>query len=99
MKRYAVLFILLLVVTSGCRKEDDTVPRNQIREIAWNSHSEQDQSSVTVNWYEAPVNNDSYQAKSVYAERFNTSNDSLLGPIIVYIDKNSLLVLGKGPRY
>ena len=83
---------------SSCTNENETDLMLQIREIAWNSLNEQAKSTVNVDWKQAPVNELTYKEKNAYSVCFNTSDDALIGPIIVYIDKDSLVVLGQGLR-
>ncbi len=69
----------------------------QIRKIAWNSLSALEKSTV-INSEKAFVTETTYMNNKVYSVTFNTVDDALLGPIVVYIDKNSLVVLGKSLR-
>jgi len=98
MKRLIILILAITTFISGCKKDNNTDSNTQIREIAWSSLSEQDKSTVIIDWQKASVTETTYQEKSTYAVIFNTSDDALLGPIIVYIDKTSLIVLGRGLR-
>ena len=70
----------------------------QIREIAWNSLSEQAKSTVNMDWKQAPMIESTYNQKSVYAVSFNTSDDALIGPITVYVDISTKVVLGQALR-
>lgn len=98
MKRLLILILSLIPFISSCEKDNDIDLNTQIREIAWSSLSEQDKSTVIIDWKKAPVTETTYQEKSTYAVCFNTSDDALIGPIIVYIEKTSLIVLGYGLR-
>jgi len=98
MKRVIILVLALIPIFSNCKKENATDLNLQIREIAWNSLSEQAKSTVIVDWKLAVVCESTYDQKSVYAVSFNTSDEALLGPIIVYIENTSLVVLGQGLR-
>jgi hypothetical protein len=95
-----LFFILLLVipVLTGCRKEENSDPYMQIREIAWNSLSTDEKSTVTIYWKVAKVNLSEYNSVPAYAVVFNTKSDALLGPIMVFIDPTSKSVLGKALR-
>lgn len=97
-KRIIILILALIPFISGCKKNNDTDLNAQIREIAWSSLGEQDKSTVIVDWENAPVVEESYQKKTTCAVLFNTSDDALLGPIIVYVEKTSLVVIGQGLR-
>jgi len=92
---YAVCFLLVLV---SCQ-HDDINDNSQIRKIAWNSLPAGEQATVTTRWQEARVTSEVYQNRSVYAVLFNTTNDSLLGPIIVYVSKVPTHVVGYAPRF
>jgi hypothetical protein len=98
MKPLIILILALIPLISSCKKNIYTDPNTQIREIAWRSLSEQDKITVIIDWKKAPITETTYQEKSTYAVSFNTSDDALLGPIVVYIDKNYLVVLGRGLR-
>ena len=98
MKRLIILILAIIPFISSCKKDNATDSNTKIREIAWSSLSEQDKSTVIIDWKKAPVTETTYQEKITYAVSFNTSDDALLGPIIVYIDKTSLIVLGRGLR-
>jgi len=92
------LVVLVPIITS-CNKDDDTDLYHQIRETAWNSLSVTEKATVTVSWEKATVSETTYREKDVYAVTFNTSEDPLLGPIVVYIDKITLGVVGYGSRF
>ncbi len=98
MKKLVILFLALNPVVSNCSKETEADLQLQIREIAWNSLSEQEKLTVNVDWKQAPVSESSYNQKSVYAVRFNTTYDALLGPITVYVDISTKVVLGQALR-
>jgi len=98
MKNLIILILALTPFISSCKKETEPNSKMQIREIAWNSLSEQAKSTVIVDWMQAPVTKSTYNQKSVYAVRFSTSYDELLGPIIVYIDIPTKVVLGEALR-
>jgi len=98
MKKLIILILAIVPFISSCEKENDTDISAQIREIAWNSISQQEKSTVIIDWEKSPVTETIYNEKSAYAVIFNTSNDALLGPIIVYVEKKSLIVLGQGLR-
>ena len=98
MKRVIILILALIPIISGCKKEKATDSNLQIREIAWNSLDAQAKSTVIVDWKQAVVSESTYNQKSVYAVRFNTSGDALLGPIIVYVDISTKVALGQALR-
>lgn len=99
--------IVLMLFSYGCNDIPETA-KQQFREIAWESLSKQAKETVTHNVDEASVNlNDAYRqfgeqnAESVPAVsvRFNTTDDALLGPIIIYIDRESKEILGQAARF
>ncbi len=92
---YAVCFLLVL---SSCR-QDDVTDSSLVRKIAWNSLSANEKSTVTTQWQDARVTTEVYQNTSVYAVLFNTVDDPLLGPIIVYVSKPATHVVGYAPRF
>ena len=98
MKKLIMIFLALIPLFSGCQKEGDTDSNLQIREIAWNWLSVEARSTVIIDWKEAPVTASTFNQKRAYAVRFNTSKDELLGPITVYVDISSKVVLGQALR-
>jgi hypothetical protein len=98
MKRLIILILAILPFISSCKKQNDPDSFSQVREAAWNSLSVQDKTTIIIDWRKAPVTEATYQGKSTYVVTFSTSDDALLGPIIVYVDKSTLVVLGKGLR-
>ena len=86
----------MIALFSECSKDND--PLKLIRFIAWNYLSEQNKSTVIISWKEAHVEETFYNNIHVYAVRFNTIDDAILGPIIIYVDKSSKIVVGAGLR-
>ncbi len=98
MNRLIILILAVIPFISSCKKDNDTDLNAQIREIAWSSLSEQEKSTVIIDWKNAPVTETTYQEKNIYFVSFKTSKDLVLGPILVYIDKTSLVVIGYAMR-
>jgi hypothetical protein len=98
MKRLIILMLVIIPFISNCKKDSNSDPNSQIREIAWNSLSSQEKSTVTIDWEQAKVELSTYDSKSAYAVVFNTNDDALLGPITVYIDFSTKVVLGQALR-
>lgn len=99
MKRFLFLVMILLIpFIEGCKKDNETDSDLQIREIAWNYLDAQAKATVNVDWGKAPVAETMYNGAKVYAVTFNTTDDALLGPIIVYVDAFSKVVLGETLR-
>ncbi|NOU46356.1 MAG: hypothetical protein HOO86_04755 [Bacteroidales bacterium] len=99
MKKLIILILALIPVFSSCKKDNETDSTIQIREIAWISLSEHERSTVIVDWKQAPVTETIYKEKKAYAVVFKTSDDALLGPITVYVDSMSKIVLGQNLRF
>lgn len=98
MRKLIILILALIPFISSCKKDKEADSNMQIREIAWNSLTEQSKSTVIIDWKKAPVSESTYNQKSVYAVVFKTSDDALLGPIMVYIDILTKEVLGQALR-
>jgi hypothetical protein len=98
MKKLIILMLALIPFISNCKKDKEPDLNLQIREIAWNSLSDQEKTTVTIDWKQSPVTESTYSGKSAYAVRFNTSDEALLGPITVYVDTSSHVVLGQDLR-
>lgn len=96
MKILYSLFLLLVLVSC---KNDDVNGDQVARKVAWNSLEASVQSTVITPWQEATVTSETYQGRNVYAVRFNTVDDPLLGPIVVYVSKVSMHVVGYAPRF
>lgn len=98
MKKLIVLLIALIPFISNCKKETSSDLNMQIREIAWNSLTTQQKSTVRVDWKQAPVAQTTYNGKSAWSVRFNTTDDAVLGPIIMIVDSTTKVVLGQALR-
>lgn len=100
MKRKIILLfffaVFMFVGNTGCEKDDSVFM--QVKEKAWNSLTTREQSTVSISWRDANVKEESYNDENVYSVTFSTKDDALLGPIIVYVNKSSLAVVGKGLR-
>ena len=98
MNKYILISFLLVLFVTGCELNpaDDTTMK--IRRAAWNSLTAVDKSTVIIDWTTAPVNETTYDSKNAYAVVFNTSNAALLGPITVYVDATTNVVLGQAMR-
>jgi hypothetical protein len=98
MKKLIVLLIAVIPFISNCKKETSSDLNMQIREIAWNSLTTQQKSTVNVDWKQAPVAQTTYNGKSAWSVRFNTTDDAVLGPIIMIVDSTTKVVLGQALR-
>lgn len=97
-KQLFTFFLVLVMGMSSCRKDDEL---SEIREIAWNSLTEEQRTSVIINWQEASVEIADYQEREAYAVTFNTTDEEvvIVGPIIVYVATDTREVLGQGLRW
>jgi hypothetical protein len=98
MKNLIILFIAIIPFIMGCKKDSTPDPDMEIREIAWNYLNAQSQATVNVDWGKAPVSETTFNGISVYAVTFNTSEDELLGPIVVYVEVSSKVAIGQMMR-
>jgi hypothetical protein len=97
MKILLSAFLISLALIS-CKKDSAADPNMQIREIAWNYITDYEKSTVNVDWKQAPVNESTYNGISAYEVIFNTTDDALLGPIMVYVDSSTKVALGQALR-
>jgi len=99
MKRIVFTILFIIPFLAGCEKEDSQdLQLLHIREVAWNSLSSQQRASVISDWNKALVSETRYEEKTAYSVTFHTKDDALLGPIIVYVDATTYVVLGYGLR-
>jgi hypothetical protein len=101
MKNLIIICIALIPFISGCKKESETdtdLTIMQIREIAWNYINAQQKSTVNVDWKQAPVAESGFNGVKAYVVSFNTNEDALLGPIMVYVDMAGKVALGQAMR-
>lgn len=82
----------------GCDNDDPIRDMDEVRQVAWNYLSEESQSTVTTEWKQAYIEYEIYNDEETYAVRFNTTDDALLGPIVVFVRKSDLSVVGEGLR-
>lgn len=99
MKRIIFSILFIIPFLAGCEKENSQeLNLLHIREVAWNSLNSQQKKSVISDWKKAPVSETTYEEKAAYSVTFNTKDDDLLGPITVYVDATTFVVLGYGLR-
>jgi hypothetical protein len=89
--------LFALVLMAGCQKEDGA-PVDPIRVAAWNYLTPATKQTVTVDWTKAPMAPAVYNQKNAISVSFKTSMDALLGPITVYVDPDTKVVLGQALR-
>ena len=98
--------IILSVISLGaCKKEGVTSTEYDYRRIAWNYLDASSKATVISDWRKAPITYSqgvpfapTYKDEQIAAVRFNTSNDAILGPIVVFIAVESKKVVGVGLR-
>ncbi|MEJ8304488.1 hypothetical protein [Saccharibacillus sacchari] len=88
-------------------------PETKMREIAWNSLNTRQQGDVQGNWQEAKVkrvegssiwygiamdNQNAEMPDDIVLVTFNTLQDSMLGPLVIYIDAETEQRIGVGVR-
>ena len=98
----AMLFFVTCL-TISCTKDDDgfLIRNDTYRKIAWDYLTDSEKETVIHDWKDAKVEDGQYwetneDAKAVI---FNTTDDPLLGPIIIYINPKTKEVLGIGARF
>lgn len=99
MKHLTIFAFVLLLIFTSCKKDYTNDSYSQIRASAWNILSAEEKKSVKGEWQESIVNETTYMDKNAFSVTFHTSDEQLLGPIIVYLDVNSRAVIGKGMRF
>lgn len=96
MKPFYVFFVFVMIF--GCVAcQSDTEPANlmKAREIAWESLDESSKATVTSDWRTASVKT----MDETYRVFFNTTEDAMLGPIGVIINRQTFEVVEYTPRY
>lgn len=98
MKKFALIFLFLGLALSSisCSTGTDEDPLDVFREIAYNSLTESEKSSMIGVWQEAEV---SAWVDGYYLVTFKTTQDATLGPINVVVDPTRGVVVEKLPRY
>lgn len=109
-KKLLICFTLLASFFWACGSDSlFLTAEEEFRLIAWESLSSQEKETVIIDLDEAKVDmddtysivnseNESEEVPAV-SVRFNTEDDPILGPIIVYIEPESKEVLGQAPRF
>lgn len=69
------------------------------RIIAWNYLGERERATVIGDGHSGRVKPDKWQGKNVVSVMFNTHDDALLGPIVIYIDPQTKTVVGSALRF
>lgn len=94
--------VLVFLLVQGCQQDEIIFTiESEFRQIAWNDLTETEKATVIGDWREAPVEDATayFPSREAVSVRFNTTQDPLLGPIIVFIDSQSKEVVGRSPRF
>lgn len=101
-----IIIVLALLITSvtACKKDDDEVNYREFRAAAWNHLSANQKASVIVDWQTAPVERYTYKAQAgtevpAVTVTFATKDDAILGPIQVFVNIKTKIVIGVGGRF
>jgi hypothetical protein len=97
-KAKLILFALVISFYSCTKGDMAATSVASCQEIAWVSLSDQEKLTITTEWRNARVEKTTYKNKKVYSVLFNTVDDALLGPIVIFVDRNSNRILGQGFR-
>lgn len=97
MKNVALILIVCFSFTQ-CAKEETKSKELQIRENAWNALTEQQKSTVTTDWKNAPIIETTFYNTPAYCVTYQTTDNALLGPITVYVNKVTYKYLGQDLR-
>lgn len=90
--------LLFVISLASCEKDKTTSVETEYKKIAWNSLGAESQATVIAKWEDAGVSYQQYKGQEVAAVRFNTTQDGLLGPIVIYVSVENKTVLGGQPR-
>jgi hypothetical protein len=95
----AIIFAAFIGILSGCNNDHATNTAHaslQYQQIAWRALNDQEKLSITTEWKNAYVEKAIYKNKKGYSVVFHTIDDALLGPLVIFIEKDSNQVLAKG---
>lgn len=80
------------------------VTASSLREIAWKHLTQEEKSTVTgdwkkakvtiVQWDEVPLKKSTVKPEVIYKVTFNTNQDGLLGPMGIYFDPVTKIIVG-----
>jgi len=90
--------ILSVICLGACKKDGLTATEYDYRVIAWDHLDASSKATVISDWRKAPITYQTYKDEQVAAVRFNTSNDAILGPIVVFVAVENKTVAGVGLR-
>lgn len=92
---------VIIAASLGCESKINSVTGDDMeyRTIAWNHITEQEKATLTGDWREARVQTMQWNDKAAVSVTFNTTDDALLGPIVVVIDPPAKKVVQQLPRF
>ncbi len=93
--------LFLAVLGMGCQHTVLDPEKLAWITIAWNDLTQEEKATVVGDWRRAEVRDEPpafFQGRQVVSVTFRTTQDELLGPIIVYIDRETRQVIGRGLR-
>ena len=103
------LCVLLVGLVSSCDLfSSSDISDAEYRRVAWNYLSDAEKETVIIDPDEAPVernveyipfNDEDERPRRAVSVRFNTRNDPVLGPILVYVRPDAKEVFGTAPRF
>ncbi len=99
MKRSLFFFLVLGLIASfsSCENDQDENPNfMELRKTAYEYLTDKAKDSITISWKEAVI---TVNEDGDYLVRFNTSEDALLGPIVVLVDVDTKKPLSVLPRF
>lgn len=97
--KMVMVLSLFLLSLSACKKEKLEMTDRDYRSLAWNYLNADQKATVNTNWELAPVAKPSIENPEAVSVTFGTTQDALLGPIIVYISMKTNTVTGIGGRF
>jgi hypothetical protein len=98
MKKIIILLIAILPCLTSCQKNDTTVTDTQIREIAWESLKQYERAMIFESG-KAVVAKTTYNGIQAYSVTFKSIDSNMAGATVVYVDVETLTVVGKNVEY
>ncbi len=96
---FAVFVILAAML--GCESKINSVTGDdmEFRTIAWNYITEPEKATVTGDWRAARVQATQWNGIAAVSVTFNTTDDALLGPLVLMIDPPTKTAVQQLPRF
>jgi len=93
-----ILFVSVIAILFGCdnqRSNKSIHDGTLYQQIAWMALNDQEKLSITTEWKNARVEEAMYKNKKAYSVVFHTIDDALLGPLVIFIERDSNQVIAK----